>query len=56
MSDITKCEGYDCPKKENCWRYKAPDSPYRQAYFAENPQKDGDCEHYWPMIERKNDI
>lgn len=48
MPDISKCEGENCRLKENCWRYKAPDS-LRQTYFMEIPYKDGKCEYYWPI-------
>jgi len=46
MADITKCEGKDCPLKENCYRYTAEPSEYSQAYFTEPPIKDGKCEYY----------
>lgn len=47
MSDITMCEGTDCPMKEKCYRFTAPINEYRQSYFVNVPLKDGECEHYW---------
>lgn len=37
MADITMCKGEHCPKKSECYRYKAKANPYRQAYFADIP-------------------
>lgn len=37
MPDITMCKGYNCPKKEKCFRHKAVPTEYWQSYFAENP-------------------
>lgn len=47
MPDITMCSGTDCPHKENCYRYTAKPSEFRQSYFVEPPIKDGKCDHYW---------
>ena len=47
MPDITMCEGTDCPHKENCYRYIAEPSEFRQSYFSIPPIKDGKCDHYW---------
>lgn len=44
--DITKCMGRDCPRKKSCFRYTAPENPWRQSYFMETPYKDGKCEHF----------
>ncbi len=49
MPDVTLCEGRDCPFKDNCYRYKAEPSKYRQSYFLEVPYKDGKCEYYSPI-------
>ena len=47
MSDITMCQGGPCPKKEECYRYKAEVNPYRQAYFIHIPYIPGmGCEMY----------
>ena len=45
MSDITKCSGFLCPLKDNCYRYKAKDDVL-QSYFTEQPYKDGKCEMF----------
>jgi len=49
MSDITKCEGGDCPQKDSCYRFQvAPILPL-QNYFIDPPfTKDG-CKHFAPM-------
>lgn len=50
MPDISKCEGYDCPRKHECYRYTSPDSQWRQAYFTERPYKDGErCTEFLPI-------
>lgn len=36
MSDITKCTGIDCPLREKCYRYTAPEGNW-QSYFSEIP-------------------
>ena len=55
MADISKCLGTDCPKKENCYRFTAPNS-YLQSYFSKPPIKEnGECEYYWPLKPEKND-
>lgn len=48
MSDITKCSGFLCPLKDNCYRYKAIDG-IGQSYFTEQPYKDGKCEMFWGL-------
>ena len=47
MSDITKCDGTDCPIKESCYRYIAIANEYGQSTFVTPPFKDGDCEMFW---------
>lgn len=46
MADITKCEGGNCPIKENCYRYTAPEGMY-QSYFVEIPYNGKECNLYW---------
>lgn len=41
------CAGTNCPQKENCYRYTAYMSQYRQSYFITPPIKDGKCNMYW---------
>lgn len=52
MPDITMCEGKDCPLKENCYRFKAEPSEYRQSYFVEIPynKEKKDCESLWTTL------
>lgn len=50
MTDITKCMGLDCPKKETCYRYTAKANEFWQSYLAGPPIWDktlNACEHYW---------
>ena len=58
MPDISKCEGRECPLKENCYRFTATPSEFRQSYFEDPPYKvfeeDGNevsCDYYWPLEE-----
>ena len=46
MPDITMCEGKDCPLKDNCYRFKAKPSKYRQSYFMNEPYKNDSCEYF----------
>jgi hypothetical protein len=47
MPDITMCNGFHCPKKEKCYRYRATPNSYRQSYFIAAPVKgDGECEYF----------
>jgi hypothetical protein len=54
MPDITKCEGTDCPLKENCYRFTATDSGLNQSYFEPPPIKDGKCDEFWEDTHNKN--
>jgi hypothetical protein len=48
MPDITMCEGVLCPHKENCYRFTATPSEFRQSYFLNVPiQENGKCDYYW---------
>ena len=51
MSDIAMCLGGDCPVKENCWRYMAPESRW-QSYFQAPPFTEEGCEYFWDMNEK----
>ena len=53
MPDISLCFGEGCPLKENCYRFKAPPDDYLQSYFTIPPFKEGSCEFFWPIEERK---
>lgn len=37
MPDIAMCEGFGCPWKEDCYRFTAKPSEWRQSYFMETP-------------------
>lgn len=54
-SDITKCEGYDCPLKETCYRYTVTPNEFRQSYFMTNPynKQNLTCEFYYGRQEIK---
>lgn len=47
MTDICKCRGDGCTKKDLCYRYTCEHDPLYQAYFANTPSSDGDCEYFW---------
>ena len=47
MADITMCTGDGCPLKENCYRFTAEKSEYRQSYFFTPPFEDNTCDMYW---------
>jgi len=55
MPDITMCAGGDCPKKEDCYRYKAKPS-YLQTYFVEIPYdtEKQQCDAFWDNKPREN--
>ncbi len=50
MADITKCEGFNCPIKELCYRYTSEDDPC-QSYFVmkkdDSLYKDGSCDYFY---------
>lgn len=48
MSDIAKCENESCPLKENCYRYTATPSEYRQSYANfQIDDESGECSGFW---------
>lgn len=49
MPDITMCKDKECPLKNECYRYRAIPSEYRQSYFAESPRKADKCYHFWEI-------
>ncbi len=51
MPDIAMCKGEGCPLKQQCYRYRAIPSDWRQSYFAEVPYIEGKCE-YFRQIEK----
>lgn len=52
MADITKCTGDYCELKESCYRYKAKDNEYRQAYYIKAPIKNNKCNEYWQYCDK----
>lgn len=45
MPDICMCPGGDCPRKKDCFRYRAtPDIP--QSYFMDPPYSQEECEYF----------
>jgi len=49
MADITMCDGYDCDKKEQCYRFTAVADPKLQSWFVVDPRKeskDGVCKYF----------
>jgi hypothetical protein len=65
-SDITKCDGEECPVKEHCVRYLTPADEHLQAYFFTIPGKINDegkwiCKMFWGqtnegVMKQLNDI
>lgn len=50
MVDIAKCSRHDCPKCENCFRFKAKPSEW-QSYIM--IQDVNDCNYYWQIADEK---
>lgn len=57
--DISKCANKECPLRDKCWRFTAPDSPYRQAYadfeFKVNEKGEVKCEYFWDNKDYKDE-
>jgi hypothetical protein len=49
MPDISMCLGGECPRRADCYRFRAKPSML-QSYFTEPPFKPatGVCSHFWP--------
>lgn len=51
MTDISMCQGIDCPIKEKCRRFTAKPNPQWQSYIIQNElmgdYKNGKCLEYW---------
>jgi hypothetical protein len=54
MPDIAMCKGTDCPLKNECYRFLATPSEYRQSYFVTPPIEDGKCIEFWNAREQKS--
>lgn len=46
MPDITMCKEESCPKKMDCYRYRATPNTRYQSYFAGRPNNGDKCEHF----------
>lgn len=47
MPDIAMCMGDHCPRKIECYRYRAIPHARRQSYFTKTPvQPDGSCRYF----------
>lgn len=45
------CQGINCNIKDNCYRFKAKPSEFRQSWFCESPNIDkNNCDYYWEII------
>lgn len=53
MPDITMCKGEECPLKEQCLRYRATPSYFRQSYFLAPPYDEGKCSEFVKFIEKR---
>lgn len=54
MPDITMCTGEGCPLKDECYRYKARPSDYRQVYFERPPNRGNKCEYFSKIWQKPN--
>jgi len=43
------CNGLNCELKENCYRYKAEPSKYRQCWFMVSPNNGLECDYFWEI-------
>ena len=63
MADITMCNDYSCPLKENCYRYTATANEHYQMYLTSSPwlyhdedgQKVVKCKYFWDNINQNQD-
>lgn len=58
MSDITMCTGYSvsmaCPRKDVCYRYRAPVNPLNQSFMNAPLTEDGGCSMFVPVDTHAN--
>lgn len=48
MTDISKCHGENCEKRDTCYRFTAKADPHWQSYM--DPHRDAtECRSYWPL-------
>lgn len=55
MPDITMCKGTNCPKKNECYRFLATPSEYRQSYFIDPPYEKDKCGEFWNVVPKELD-
>lgn len=48
MPDISMCLNEECPMRFECYRFTATPSPYAQRYADFKPNKNGNCDDFWP--------
>ncbi len=48
MPDISMCPNSDCPKSNECYRYRAIPNEYRQSYMRPEFNENG-CDHFWQI-------
>ena len=50
MPDITMCKGDNCESKNECYRYKAKPSEFRQSWFMKPPfDTESECDYFWEI-------
>lgn len=51
MPDISMCQQSNCRVRNNCYRYRAIPSEFRQSYivFESTPIE---CTHHWPISDK----
>lgn len=51
MVDIAKCSNKNCPKHDNCFRFKSTPSQWQTYIVIQNIDN---CQMYWPIKMMKN--
>lgn len=55
MADISMCSDSKCPLKNDCYRFRAIPSEFRQAYAGFTyDQEIKNCENYWSIGKRED--
>ena len=45
MADISKCNGFECSIRNECYRYTAKENDLCQSWSTYKPNKDGTCDN-----------
>jgi len=53
MADLAMCQNKECPKRAECYRYRAIPNEKWQSYQDFNHGVDG-CEYFWEVGNRTN--